>query len=162
MQDQMSSDELAALFGCSAETIREMTRRHVLAKVDGKFPVAELVRRALAHHREVAAARGGKLAEGVAKERAALLAVQRKRAEHAFEREFGEWISAQECARQWTHRFSGIKAAITALPTRLNYLDYETLARLTGDLREFLNEVADGRYDTNDDPDAKPPPRVVA
>ena len=33
MKDELSTDELAALLGCSAETVRELTRRHVLAKV---------------------------------------------------------------------------------------------------------------------------------
>ena len=48
MKDEMTTDELAALLGCSAETVRGLTRRHVLAKVGKSYPTAESVRRAMA------------------------------------------------------------------------------------------------------------------
>ncbi len=76
MKDEMSTDELAALLGCSAEKVRELTRRHVLAKVGRSYPVAESVRRAMAHLRAGAAARSGPASAGVALQRARKLKLE--------------------------------------------------------------------------------------
>ena len=150
MKDQMTAQQLGNLIGITASRVRELTRQGVLAR-DGDggktYVVARNVKAAFAHLRAGAAGRSGKAAAAVSAERAGLLAVQRKRAEHEFERELSKWIPADEVARQWAHRFSGIKAQIMALSSRFPYLDHTTVAQIDKEAREFLDSIAAGEYD---------------
>jgi hypothetical protein len=149
MKDEMTAQQLGNLIGITASRVRELTRQGVLARDGdgGTYVVARNVKSAFAHLRAGAAGRGGKAAAAVSAERARLLAVQRKRAEHEFERELSKWIPADEVARQWAHRFSGIKAQIMALSSRFSYLDHTTVAQIDKEAREFLDSIAAGEYD---------------
>jgi terminase small subunit / prophage DNA-packing protein len=149
--ETVSASELAALLLVSRKTIAEWAALGVVVRVGhGRYDLRESVKGFAKHMRE--RDRGGDVAAvaSVATERAGLLAVQRKRAEHEFERELSKWIPADEVTRQWTHRFSGIKAQIMALSSRFPYLDHMTVARIDEEAREFLNEIADGKYDVKE------------
>jgi hypothetical protein len=51
MKDKMTTDEIGALLGLSAPTIRDLQRRGVIGKEGRTFWVAETVRQYLAHLR---------------------------------------------------------------------------------------------------------------
>ena len=145
MRDAMTSDELGALFGVSAETIRSLQRRHVLSKVDGKFPVAESVRRAMAHLREQAAARGGKAADGVAAMRAKKLAVEIAALERQEMTARGELMIAADLERDLKKRFREFRDGMLQFPSTIAWLDRETHHRLLERIRELLSDFASGR-----------------
>jgi phage terminase Nu1 subunit (DNA packaging protein) len=96
VKDEMSTDEIAALFGVSAQSVREQARRGVIAKSGKAFPVAESVRRYAAHLRAGAAARSGPESISVSVERAALLRLQRERAEFELSKSKKEYLPLAE------------------------------------------------------------------
>ena len=157
MKDEMSTDELAALLGCSAETVRGLTRRHVLTKVGKSYPTAESVRRAMANLRAASSAAGRPVAAGVATERAGLLAVQRKRAEFEFAKERERWISEAVHKAELALLVRIVRAGLLALPNRLAGragLDRVTASIVEDEVHTLMAELAA----TKEIDDGKPTP----
>jgi phage terminase Nu1 subunit (DNA packaging protein) len=150
MKDEMNTDELAGLFGVSAQTIREMTRRHVLAKAGTQYPTAESIRRGMAHLREGASARGGKAATGVANERRALLKAQRQRVEFSLAKERGEFISAEDARADLAQLIRFVRSSLLALPSRLAgrfpHLTPEEVVHVDDEIRSIMTEMAHGQH----------------
>ena len=42
-----------------------------------------------------------------------------------------------------------------ALSSRFPWLDHTTISQIDEEVRQLLNEIADGEYDVKDDPDAR-------
>lgn len=165
MKDEMTTDELAALLGCSAETVRGLTRRHVLAKVGKSYPTAESVRRAMANLRASASAAGRPVAAGVAAERAGLIAVQRERAEFEFAKEREKWISEATHKEEMALLVRFIRSGLLALPNRLAGragLDHVTAGIVEEEVFAIMAEMAQGREPRmpapGDPPPSQPPP----
>jgi hypothetical protein len=145
MKDEMSTDELGALFGCSAETIRSMTRRHVLTKVGKAYPVAESVRRAIASLRSTASAAGRPMASGVAEMRARKLKLECDAMEREERAARGELMVAADLERDLTKRFREFRDGMLQFPSSVSWLDRELHRRLLERIRELLSDFADGR-----------------
>src|SRR5271169_1292372 len=145
MKDQLSTDELAALLGVTAETVRTLARRHVIAKVDGRFPTAESVRRAFAHSREAAAGRSGAAPAGVAKARQRVLQLQGDKLEDERARELGKWIEIESVREALEHICRALRVLMMAVPTRVagrSALSREDVELVRDEVREALTEVA--------------------
>jgi hypothetical protein len=158
MKDQMTAQELGNLLGITASRVRELTRTGVLSRVGGggkSYVVARNVKAAFTHLRAGAAGRSGRAAAAGSAARARLVTLQADRVEREAERDIGKWLPAAEVERQWSHRFSGIKAAVLSISTRFPYLDRTTCTQIDADARQFLNDVANGEFDVRDDPDAR-------
>ena len=147
MKNEMSTDELAALFGCSAETIRGLTRRHVLAKVGKTYPVAESVRRGMANLRSTASAAGRPMASGVAEQRARKLKLECDKFEREEAVECGKLIPAADMVRDLSARFRQFRDAALQFPSTLPWLDREAHNRLLEAIRGWLTDFADGKFD---------------
>jgi phage terminase Nu1 subunit (DNA packaging protein) len=147
MKDEMSTDELAALFGCSAEAVRGLTRRHVLAKVGKSYPVAESVRRGMAHFREGAAARGGKSADGVAAQRARVLRLQGDRIERESAKEAGKLLDAAQVEEGMRVICTALRMLMMRVPGRIAgkslALSRHDIGLIDEEVRDALNEVAE-------------------
>jgi terminase small subunit / prophage DNA-packing protein len=146
--ETVSASELADLLGVTRKTIAAWATGGIVSRAGhGRYDLRASIRGFAKHMRE--RERGGDVAAvaSVATERAGLLAVQRKRAEHDFALELGKWIPAAEVGRQWAHRFSGIKAQLMQLSSRFPYLDRMMVSRIDEEARGLLGEIADGKYD---------------
>ena len=145
MKDEVGTDELADLLGCSAETIRGLTRKHVLAKVGRTYPVAESVRRAMANLRSTAGAAGRPVASDVAEQRARKLRLECDAIERQEMEACGKLIPADDMVRDLTTRFRQFRDGMLQFPATIAWLDRETHYRLVEKIRELLTDFADGR-----------------
>ena len=143
----MSTDELSALFGCSAETIRSMTRRHVLAKVGRGYPVAESTRRMMEHLRAMAAARGGKGADSVAANRARVLRLTGDKIEREAQQASGELVPADDFREIMEVVCRGLKTLFLQLPTRVGgaapHLGRDDIELIAVEARAALTQVSE-------------------
>jgi phage terminase Nu1 subunit (DNA packaging protein) len=145
MKDQLTTDELSALLGCSAEAVRILARKNVISKVHGRFPTAESVRRAFAYSREAAAGRSGSAAAGVAKARQRVLQLQGDKLAAEAEREAGKWIETESVREALETICRGLRVLMMAVPTRVagrSPLSREDIALVDAEVRDALTEAA--------------------
>ena len=145
MKDEMGTDELGALFGCSAETIRGLTRKHVLAKVGKSYPVAESVQRAMANLRSTAGAAGRPVASGVAEQRARKLALECAKMERENAIADGKLIDAADMEAAYTSAMKYLRGGMLTIPNRLTGVDRRVKAEVDREIRAVLTDLASSR-----------------
>jgi terminase small subunit / prophage DNA-packing protein len=145
--ETVGASELAALLLVSRKTIAEWAATGVVVRVGhGRYDLRESVRGFAKHMRE--RDRGGDVAAvaSVATERARLLSVQRKRAEHEFARECGNLISADEFGEAMTTVCRGPKVHFMQVPSRVAgaapHLTHDDVERVKEAVWNALGEVA--------------------
>ncbi len=152
MKDQLTTDELSVLLGVSAQTIRELARRGVIAKSAGRtFPTEETVRRYLAHLRGVAHERGGEaaIAAGAAA-RARLATIRADREEFALEVEREQWLDLDDVIANWDSALRTLRAGVLTIPTRVASrvpgLTRDMVYEMDQEIREILTELGRNGY----------------
>src|SRR5271165_646212 len=127
----MSTDELSVLLGVSAQSIRELARRGVIAKSGRTFPTEEAVRRYTAHLRGVAHERGGEsVIAGGAAARARLATIKGDRAQFELERERGRWMPTDEFVGKLKEYTTWLRNEVMRIPTRMVGVDRSVMIQV--------------------------------
>jgi phage terminase Nu1 subunit (DNA packaging protein) len=145
--ETISGDDLADLLGVSTRTVRELARKGVVERANGKLAVYaayDSIKRYCAHMREQAAGRSDSttLTEErirVAREQGDKLALQ-----NAVTRR--EMLPAREVESAWAGILRDVRAAFLGLPSRihqrLTHLTAHDVAEIGRQIRDTLTEVA--------------------
>jgi terminase small subunit / prophage DNA-packing protein len=147
-KESVSATELADLLGVSKKTIAAWATSGVVARTaHGRYDLRASIRGFAKHARE--RDRGGDVAAvaSVAMERAGLLAVQRKRAEHEFEKECGKLIDADEFREAMTVVCRGLKVHFLQIPRRVRgqaaHFTDQDIRLVDEEVRTALSEVSE-------------------
>ncbi|MHA6644630.1 hypothetical protein [Mesorhizobium sp. A623] len=138
--------QLAALLGVSRQTICDQVRSGILERVaPARFDLAASVKSYCAHLRTHAARAGRPSEAGDAYKvaRTAKMRADTELAEIKAAHARGELVSAAEVTRQWETALTDIRAALLAIPGRLQGIDRDVLTRIDGEVRAVLLELAD-------------------
>jgi terminase small subunit / prophage DNA-packing protein len=142
----MKTSELAALFGISSESVRQLARARVIARVGRLFPVAESTKRYASHLREVAAGRGR--ASGAASaigERSRLAAAQADAQELKNRVARGDLISIAETESTWAEIVvrarNAVLSSIKRSASELPHLARSDIATFDRNLRDALTTL---------------------
>lgn len=145
-----TAEELGALVGLSARSIRDMAAGGTIPKpvARGRYATAATVKAYVAHLREAAAARGsGEALPALTSER---MREARERADHLALKNAamrGELVPALEVERTWTGALRELRARFLAVPARvrqrLPHLTRTDVAALEREIRDALQEAAD-------------------
>lgn len=152
--NEVSATVLARHLDMTSKTVASLASAGIVKRLShGRYDLLQSTRGYVRHLR---ASGRGPASEGVAAQRSRLLKLQGDKIEAEIQRAQSEWVPKVEIGRQWAARFAGIRSAILAWPAGCSaFLDHDALARLDAEARELLNDIADGRYDVKDDPDAR-------
>jgi terminase small subunit / prophage DNA-packing protein len=151
LKDKASADELGALVGISARSIRDLAAAGTIPKAAerGRYPTGPALKAYALHLREAAAARGsGEALPALTSER---MREARERADHLALKNAamrGEMVPALEVERTWTGALRELRARFLAVPARvrqrLPHLTRTDVAALEREIRDALQEAADG------------------
>jgi phage terminase Nu1 subunit (DNA packaging protein) len=132
-----STDELGDLLGITSRAVTELGRRGVLQRhAVGIWPVRDSVRAYCAHLREQAAGRAGSTTLTAERVRVAREQADALEMKNAIQRR--EMLPAREVESAWGEVLRGVRAAMLALPSRIQ----ERLPHLTRhDTSEIDHEV---------------------
>ena len=138
--------DLAALLGITRQAIGDHVRSGVLRRSGrAQFLLAETVKAYCEHLRQHARQAGRPTQGGdalkqartrLAEEQAELTALKTAQARN-------ELISAAEVTRQWETTLTDIRAALLAIPGRLQGIDRDAMTRVDGEIRAVLMELAE-------------------
>ena len=143
----LTGDELAALLGISDRMVRELAKRgHVVKAKRGRYHLAASVAAYCAHLRGVAAGRGGDdQVATLTTERARLAREQADAAALKNGALRGSLVPADKVEREWADVFRTVRAAILAIPSRvqqrLPHLGQADVSALDREIRDALTEV---------------------
>lgn len=143
MNHEMTTAELAGLFGISPRTVRDLAARGVLSRVaPGRFDIRAAVLAYTGHLREQAAGRGTGNAE-IAVER---LREARERADKialANAKSRREMVPVDKVRAAWIGITSDVRSAVLAVPSRLPELSRAQADQVDAELRRALEALAD-------------------
>jgi terminase small subunit / prophage DNA-packing protein len=146
----VTAEQLAALFGVSAEVVRSLARRGVVVKRPGPncFALAESVRAYCTHLREGAAGRGnGTEPTEQSTQRARLARAMADSAELKNAARRGSLLDAGAVEAEWVGVARTIRAGVLRLPRRAGArlgLTAEQERGLDDECREVLSELGTG------------------
>jgi phage terminase Nu1 subunit (DNA packaging protein) len=118
--DTVSVSEFASLVGVTTRTVSDLAKRGVIQKSGAGFAWPGELKKYCGHLREQAAGRGGAAASEVASERAALLRLQRERAQFEFAQQKKEYISWDESEQINAAIMSACRAAVLTITERIS------------------------------------------
>lgn len=142
--DTIGAEALADLFGISRRAIEQLATRGVLRKTaPGKFALRASVRDYTAHLRAQAAARSG--SKSLTAERTRLAREQADKLELANQAARRELVPAREVEAVWATILRDVRAAMLALPgrlqQRLGHLTAHDVAQIDREVRDALTEA---------------------
>ncbi len=149
MDTEISTRDLARLLGVTEKTVALWAKSGVVARTaHGKFAHDASIQGFARHMRSLVAAKGGETAaKAVATERAALLSVQRKRAEFEFEKDQKLWMPTAEFERHIKMYTVWLRNEVMRIPTRMVGVDRSVMTQVDDEIGRILTEIANGDYD---------------
>jgi phage terminase Nu1 subunit (DNA packaging protein) len=137
--------EFAELVGVSTRTVSDLIRRKVIERVAGGVPHPAALQAYVGHLRETAAGRSGGAAAEVATERAALLRLQRERAEFELSRSKKEYLPLAEVNAAGESVVRCCRMAVMAIADRIGQsvgLSREGYVALKEECRIILTDIS--------------------
>jgi len=136
------------MLGLSARSLSDLAARGIAVKAArGQYVLTETVRNYCRHLRDQAAGRGGDAGATLAAERAR---EARERADNLALKNAqmrGELVSAAEVEQVWTSILSAVRAALLAVPPRLQsrlpHLTARDTQAIDAEIRDALQEVSE-------------------
>lgn len=146
----VNAADLAEWLGLTANRVSALAREGVLPRNASKlFPLKAAVRAYADHAR--AGAQGRRVDSELAAEKLRLARATAEKAESANAKVRGELIAAADVEREWAGVLRGVRAAMLAVPSRigqrLGHLTPHDLAAMDAEVRDALQEIADGDLD---------------
>ena len=146
MQETVTAETLAHLFGVSAKTVRALARREIMVKAGRNlFALDKSVRNYCRYLRELA--HGQKEGDTAPTERARLAAAQADAIELKNARARGALVDAETVAREWEGVCGTIRAGMLRVSkhaaARLPHLSAQDLREIDGEVRAALTELVD-------------------
>ena len=144
MQETVTAEALAHLFGVSAKTVRALARRGIMVKAGRNlFALTESVQHYCGHLRD--RAHGRKEGDGPTTERTRLSAAQAEAIELKNARARGALVDSEAVAREWEGVCRTIRAGMLRVPkraaARLPHLTQQDVRAIDGEVRAVLIEL---------------------
>lgn len=141
---EITTGELAKLFGVTPKTIAELGRREIIASAGkrGRWRLEASVTGYVQHLREEAAGRGG---DAGADARARLGAAQATLAETKAKRLADELVEVAEVEAKWSAVCRAIRSRVLGVADKMRDLPARQHVKLSRELRGALSELADGQ-----------------
>ena len=146
MQETVTAEALAHLFGVSAKTVRALARRGIMVKAGRNlFTLDESVQNYCGHLGDLA--HGRKDGDAAPTERARLAAAQADAIELKNARARGALVDAEAVAREWEGVCRTIRAGMLRVPkraaARLPHLTPQDVRAIDDEVRAALTELGD-------------------
>jgi phage terminase Nu1 subunit (DNA packaging protein) len=143
MDDEITTANLARLFDVTPKTIADLGKRGVIVPGTkrGTWQRDVSITRYVRHLRSEAAARGG---EAGASARERLGQAQAVLAETKAKVLSGELVEAADVEAFWRGKLTAFRARVLAIPSRVKDLNARQSVSLSQELRQALNDLADG------------------
>ena len=146
MQDMVTAEALAHLFGVSAKTIRALARRGIVVKAGRNlFTLADSVQHYCGHLRDLA--HGRKDGDAAPTERARLAAAQADAIELKNARARGALVDSEAVTREWEGICRTLRIGMLRVPkraaARLPHLTPQDVRAIDCEVRAALTELGD-------------------
>jgi terminase small subunit / prophage DNA-packing protein len=143
MDTEIASGAMQWLIGVNKVALNDLAKRGIAVrgKKRGTYAVEASVSGYCHHLRDMAAGRGS---EHAAEARARLGQAQADLAEAKAAQIRGETLPVAEIEKLWTSKLRAFRNRVLAIPSRVKDLSARQKVSLTRELRDCLNELADG------------------
>lgn len=142
LPEMMTATELGELLGISGRSVRDLAARGIIPRAPkARYHVRDAVKGYTSHLRETAALRGGDDATSAARRREAEARALKLELANAKAR--GDLVSRDDVAATWAGILVDVRAALTAVPTRIPELPKMMARRVDEEIRAALERLSD-------------------